>query len=85
MRCSVIALIGDVHAIHIIQRYPEECRIKMRLSGRAFVTFQSIIRGAAMNFENKTKTLAESAFFSCRRESSSTFNKKEAQRIAFLS
>ena len=37
-----------------------------------------------MNFENKTKTLPESAPFSAERESSSTFNKKEAQRMAFL-
>ena len=36
----------------------------MRISGQAFVTFQSIIRETAMNFENKTKTLAKSGFFS---------------------
>ena len=59
-----IALIVDVRAIPIIQRYPDECRIKTRLSGRAFVTFQSIIRETAMNFENKTKRLPETVFFS---------------------
>ena len=58
-----IALIVDVRAIPIIQRYPDECRIKTRLSGRAFVTFQSIIRETAMNFENKTKRLPETVFF----------------------
>ena len=35
-----------------------------------------------MNFENKIKTLPESTFFFYGRESSSTFNKKEAQRMA---
>ena len=55
-------LIVDVNAIPIIQRYPNECRIKTRLSGQASVTFQSIIRETAMNFGNKTKTLPESAF-----------------------
>ena len=50
----------------------------------SFPSFTSIIRQVAMNFEKETKTLPESSFFCCARESSSSFNKKEAQRMAFL-
>ena len=56
-----MALIVNVHVIPIIQQYPDECRIKVGLSGWAFITFQRIMRETVMNFENKTKTLPKSA------------------------
>lgn len=37
-------LIINVHTIPIIQRYPDDCRIKMGLAGWAFITFQRIMR-----------------------------------------